>query len=85
MKPDQVQRLTQQVERLPHFDFYSLPSLDLAVQATIEKLEEQEYEEDKHIWCHERPILLTLLSALLDAQQTIASLASVIASQRVNP
>jgi hypothetical protein len=63
---DYVARLEREIARQPIFDRYP-PVLDIdsAVTITLERLEEWDYPEDAFGWCHERPVLLTLLRAAL--------------------
>ena len=44
--------------------YYERTTLDLAIQATRERIEEWSYEADPHGYCHERALLVALLSAL---------------------
>lgn len=44
-------------------DFYDV-NLAFAIEVTRERIEEWDYEDDAHGYCHDRPVLIALLHAL---------------------
>jgi hypothetical protein len=55
-------RIDAEIAREPRFDRWTAPSnLDLAIESTLERIEEWDYKSDPHGWCHERTLLLALL------------------------
>ena len=44
--------------------YYDRLSLGDAVQIARERIEEWDYEQDPHGYCHERPVLVRLVEAL---------------------
>lgn len=62
-----TQRLANEIERGPTFPGYpAVRDLDFALEVALEQIEEWDHDEDPHGWCHQRPILITLLAAHLD-------------------
>lgn len=60
------ERLAGEIERGPIFTEYpAVVDLDLAVEVALEQVEKWSHAQDPHGWCHQRPILLTLLQAVL--------------------
>lgn len=61
-----VAALSVEIARQPLFDRWpALMDRATAMQIALEKCQEWDYEADAHGWCHERPVLLTLLASLV--------------------
>lgn len=58
-------RIDAQVNRQPHLTGYPMCPLDLAVESVLERLEEQDYNDNPHDWVHFRPELLRLLDTVV--------------------
>ena len=55
--------LQSEVARRPVFDCYPpLVDIEFAMTVALERVAEWDYARDPHGWCHERPILLTLMA-----------------------
>lgn len=60
-------RLASEIERGPLFAQYPpMRDLDFAVKVAMERIEEWDYDEDPHGWCHDRPIFIALLRCALN-------------------
>lgn len=67
-KADYAGRLEREIARQPIFDEYPpLPDLDFAIRVVLETVEEMDWADDKHAWCHSRPVWLALLQAAVGA------------------
>lgn len=57
-------RLAAEITRDPVFEKYPvlLTTAD-AVEFALEQVEEMVWEDDPHAWCHERPVLVSLIAA----------------------
>lgn len=78
------ERLAAEVERGPIFPKYpAIVDLDFAVTVALEQVEEWNHAQDPHGWCHQRPILLTLLQAALsdDSESMDTFMLGVLARQ----
>lgn len=61
-----AERLAAEIEREPRFGQYPTPApVPFAVEVALEMVEEWNYRDDPHGWCHTRPVLLGLLDALV--------------------
>lgn len=63
------QRVERELVRFPLFERYPVPDLDFAITVLLEQVEQWEWREDQHGWCHQRTVLLAVLDALTVDEQ----------------
>lgn len=61
-----AERLRAEADRDPTFERWpALVPLDHAIEVALERIEEWDYNADAHGWCHERPVLISLVAAAI--------------------